>query len=66
MEAGNLILGQADELYAVWCSQPARTYGGTADVVTCAREAAPAAGDLARWHALRLIKTRRSCISKPS
>jgi hypothetical protein len=38
MEASKLMLDQADELYAVWDSQPARAYGGTADVVTYARE----------------------------
>jgi hypothetical protein len=38
MEASKLMIGQADELYAVWDGQPARGYGGTADVVTYARE----------------------------
>ena len=38
MAASNFMLGVADELYAVWDSQPARGYGGTADVVGRARE----------------------------
>jgi hypothetical protein len=38
MAASKLMLGAADELYAVWDGQPARGYGGTADVVTYARE----------------------------
>lgn len=37
MEASKLMLDLADELYAVWDGQPARGYGGTADVVTEAR-----------------------------
>jgi hypothetical protein len=38
MEASKAMIDQADELYAVWDSQPARAYGGTADVVAYARE----------------------------
>jgi len=38
MAAGQLMVDQADELYAVWDGQPARGYGGTADVVAYARE----------------------------
>jgi hypothetical protein len=38
MEASKSMLDQADELYAVWDGQPARGYGGTADVVAYARE----------------------------
>jgi hypothetical protein len=38
MEASKAMIGQADELYAVWDGLPARAYGGTADVVTYARE----------------------------
>ena len=38
MEASKVMIDQADELYAVWDGQPARAYGGTADVVTYARE----------------------------
>jgi hypothetical protein len=38
MEASKAMVGQADELYAVWDGQPARAYGGTADVVAYARE----------------------------
>ncbi|MEV6982790.1 hypothetical protein AB0M95_16230 [Sphaerisporangium sp. NPDC051017] len=37
MEASKLMLDLADELYAVWDGQPARGYGGTADVVAEAR-----------------------------
>ncbi len=37
MEASRLMLDLADELYAVWDGQPARGYGGTADVVAEAR-----------------------------
>ena len=32
------MLRHADELWAVWDGKPARGYGGTADVVACARE----------------------------
>jgi hypothetical protein len=38
MEASKVMTDQADELYAVWDGQPARGYGGTADVVAYARE----------------------------
>lgn len=38
MEASKAMADQADELYAVWDGQPARAYGGTADVVAYARE----------------------------
>ena len=38
MAASELMLDQADELYAVWDGKPARGYGGTADVVAYARE----------------------------
>jgi hypothetical protein len=38
MAASKLMIDEADELYAVWDGQPARAYGGTADVVAYARE----------------------------
>jgi len=38
MAASKLMVDEADELYAVWDGQPARAYGGTADVVAYARE----------------------------
>ncbi|ONI81632.1 hypothetical protein ALI144C_20260 [Actinosynnema sp. ALI-1.44] len=38
MDASLRMLDEADELVAVWDGQPARGYGGTADVVTAARE----------------------------
>jgi hypothetical protein len=38
MAASKLMINEADELYAVWDGQPARGYGGTADVVVYARE----------------------------
>jgi hypothetical protein len=38
MAASLRILDEADHLVAVWDGQPARGYGGTADVVTTARE----------------------------
>jgi hypothetical protein len=38
MAASKLMIDAADELYAVWDGQPARGYGGTADVVQYARE----------------------------
>ncbi|MFI6319824.1 hypothetical protein ACIBG8_19980 [Nonomuraea sp. NPDC050556] len=38
MEASRRMLDEADELIAVWDGQPARGYGGTADVVTAAKE----------------------------
>ncbi len=37
MEASRLIVNDADELIAVWDGEPARGYGGTADVITYAR-----------------------------
>lgn len=37
MAASELMLDLADELVAVWDGQPARGYGGTADVVAAAR-----------------------------
>lgn len=37
MDASLRILADADELLAVWDGQPARGYGGTADVVDAAR-----------------------------
>jgi len=38
MAASKLMVDEADELYAVWDGKPARAYGGTADVVTYARD----------------------------
>jgi hypothetical protein len=38
MAASKLMINEADQLYAVWDGQPARGYGGTADVVAYARE----------------------------
>ena len=38
MAASKLMVDDADELYAVWDGKPARGYGGTADVVTYARD----------------------------
>jgi len=38
MAAGKLMIDSADELFAIWDSQPARGYGGTADVVWYARQ----------------------------
>ncbi len=38
MAASVYMLDRADELWAVWDGKPARGYGGTADVVACARE----------------------------
>lgn len=38
MAGSMLMLGLADELLAVWDGEPARGYGGTADVVAAARE----------------------------
>jgi hypothetical protein len=32
------MIDAADKLYAVWDGEPARSYGGTADVVAYARE----------------------------
>jgi hypothetical protein len=40
MAASQLMIDEADELYAVWDGLPARGYGGTADVVAYARECA--------------------------
>jgi hypothetical protein len=37
MAASRLMVDEADELYAVWDGEPARAYGGTADVVDYAR-----------------------------
>jgi hypothetical protein len=37
MAASELMLNHADQLWAVWDGQPARGYGGTADVVAAAR-----------------------------
>ena len=38
MAASKLMVDAADELYAVWDGEPARSCGGTADVVAYARE----------------------------
>jgi hypothetical protein len=38
MEASSVMLARADQLFAVWDGQPARGYGGTADVVAEARK----------------------------
>jgi hypothetical protein len=38
MAASKLMIAQAGELWAIWDGRPARGYGGTADVVTYARE----------------------------
>ena len=38
MAASEFMIDHADELYAVWDGQPARSYGGTADVVAYARQ----------------------------
>ena len=38
LAASKLMVDEADELYAVWDGEPARAYGGTADVVAYARE----------------------------
>jgi hypothetical protein len=38
MEASRVLVDEADELCAVWDGQPARAYGGTADVVAYARQ----------------------------
>ncbi|MFF4158468.1 hypothetical protein [Streptomyces sp. NPDC001678] len=37
MAGSELLVGLADQLWAVWDGQPARGYGGTADVVAYAR-----------------------------
>jgi hypothetical protein len=38
MAGSELLVDQADELLAIWDGRPARGYGGTADVVTYARQ----------------------------
>jgi len=38
MAASKAMLDNADRLFAVWDGEPARAYGGTADVVTEARQ----------------------------
>jgi hypothetical protein len=38
MDASRFMVDHADRLIAVWDGEPARSYGGTADVVTYARE----------------------------
>jgi hypothetical protein len=38
MAASAFMLDHAGQLWAVWDGQPARGYGGTADVVACARD----------------------------
>jgi hypothetical protein len=38
MAASELMLADVDELFAVWDGEPARGYGGTADVVAYARQ----------------------------
>ncbi|HEU0086857.1 MAG TPA: hypothetical protein VFQ77_04295 [Pseudonocardiaceae bacterium] len=38
MAASELMISMVEEVFAVWDGQPARGYGGTADVVACARE----------------------------
>ncbi len=38
MAASRLMVDEADELFAVWDGEPARAFGGTADVVAYARE----------------------------
>ncbi len=38
MAASKFMLDHAGQLWAVWDGKPARSYGGTADVVSCARE----------------------------
>lgn len=38
MDASTFMLDQIDELFAVWDGQPARGYGGTADVVQAAKD----------------------------
>lgn len=40
MDAGIYMLDRADQLLAVWDGQPARGYGGTADIVRAAQERA--------------------------
>ena len=41
MEASKAMIDQANELYAMWDSQPARAYGGTADVAYAREHATP-------------------------
>jgi hypothetical protein len=41
MAASELMISMVSELLAVWDQQPARGYGGTADVVTRARDRGP-------------------------
>lgn len=38
MDASVVMVNKADRLFAVWDGQPARSYGGTADVVAYARD----------------------------
>jgi hypothetical protein len=38
MAASRLMVDEADQLFAVWDGEPARAFGGTADVVAYARE----------------------------
>jgi hypothetical protein len=38
MAASEFMIGRASELWAIWDGQPARGYGGTADVVAYARD----------------------------
>lgn len=38
MDASRLMIDKADRLLAIWDGQPARSFGGTADVVAYARE----------------------------
>jgi hypothetical protein len=38
MAASEFMIGLAGELWAVWDGEPARAYGGTADVVAYARD----------------------------
>jgi hypothetical protein len=38
MDAGRVMVDRADSLFAIWDGEPARSYGGTADVVAYARE----------------------------
>ena len=38
MDASLRMITAADELFAVWDGQPARGYGGTADIVAAARD----------------------------
>jgi hypothetical protein len=38
MAASTFMLNQASRLWAIWDGKAARGYGGTADVVACARD----------------------------